>query len=199
MATGCTYGPVEERATVEQIVRLGDSYRAIAVIRHSVFQQPTGLSTFPDGGRWRFHEQRAFEFLLDVEACTTELLASQEAPDSLWQSFDAHIAGVEGDSVVYVRLTGCPRKGDCYPPAGQEVIRLSRDGTTRPAERVPPGATLPGQMAARAPGERHYIRFGTSGDTITARTEYPGPYRPMFVVGSDGSVGVPDGLACAAP
>lgn len=199
LTLGCTYGPVEERATIEQIVRLGDSYRAIAVIRHDVFRQPTGLSTFPDGGSWRFLERRAHEFLLDVRACTADMIASQEAPDSLWLSFDAHIAGVEGDSVVYLRLTGCPRRGDCGPPTRQSILRLSVDGTARPAQRVPPEAGLPGQMVSRAPGEENYVRFSTSGDTISVRTEDDGPYRPIFVVGSDGSLAVPGSLVCPAP
>jgi hypothetical protein len=163
LAIGCTYGPIEERATVDQIVRLGDSYQAIAVIKHVVFQRPTGLSAFPDGGRWRLHEQRAREFLLDAEACSALPLASQEAPDSLWQSFDAHIVGVEGDSAVYVKLTGCPRNEECYAATRQALVRLSRAGSVRSVERVPPAAVLPGVMLARAPGEERYVRFGTSG------------------------------------
>jgi hypothetical protein len=199
LALGCTYGPVEERATVEQIVRLGDSYLAVAVIRHAVFQQPTGWSTFPDGGVWRIHEQRALEFLLDAENCSAVLLASQEAPDSLWQSFSAHVVGVESDSVFYLRLRGCPRKGDCGPSTRQANYRLSTGGAVSPVERVPPAAILPGEMLAPAPGEQHYVRFSTSRDTITVRLEYPGPYRPMFVVGSDGSLAASGGDACSAP
>lgn len=52
--SACTYGPEERSATVSQVVRLGDSYRAIVVARYASFQRPTGLRAFPDGGKWRY-------------------------------------------------------------------------------------------------------------------------------------------------
>lgn len=188
-AAACTYGPVERHAEIAQIVRLGDSYRAVAVIQRDVFQRPTGLSTFPDGGRWRLLERRASQFLLDADAGRAVRLASQEAPDSLWESFNAHIAGVEGDSAMYLRLTGCPRGGECYPALSNQVfLRLTVTGSSRAADQMPPHAVLPGTMLARVSGEQHYVRFSTSGDTITVRLEDDGPYRPAFLVESDGTV-----------
>lgn len=188
-AAACTYGPVERHAEIAQIVRLGDSYRAVAVIRRDVFQRPTGLSTFPDGGRRRLLERRASQFLLDVDAGRAVRLASQEAPDSLWESFNAHIAGVEGDSAMYLRLTGCPRDGECFPALSNQVLfRLTVTGGSGAADQVPPHAVLPGTMLARRSGERHYVRFTSSGGTIAVRLEEDGPYRPAFLVRSDGTV-----------
>ena len=188
-AAACTYGPVEEHASATQIVRLGDSYRAVAVVQREVFQRPTGLNTFPDGGRGRFLERHASQFLLDADAGRAVRLASQEASESLWESFSAHIAGVEGDSAVYLRLTGCPRGGECYPDLSNQMLqRLTTDGSSTAADRVPDDAILPGTMLARRPGEQNYVRFTVSGDTIEVRLEDDGPYRPAFRVEPSGAV-----------
>lgn len=186
----CSWGPVEEEARITHLVRLGDSYRAVLLIRHEVFQRPTGsLNTFPNGGTLRFLERRASQFLLDAREGTAVPLESREAPDSLWESFAAYVGGVEGDSAVYIRLTGCPRGGECHDALQKTALfRLTVAGRVSPARRVPSDAPLPGSMIARAPGERNYVRFGTWGDTVTARFEEGAPYRPLFVVHPGGSV-----------
>ncbi|MDT8437314.1 MAG: hypothetical protein RRA92_11240 [Gemmatimonadota bacterium] len=188
-AASCTYGPVEEEARVTHLIRLGDSHRAVVVIQQEVFRRPTGISTFPDGGIPRFLERRTFQFLIDASERSAVRLASQEAPDSLWESFAAYIAGVEGDSIVYVRLSGCPRGGECHAALQKTALfRLAATGRVSEVKRVPSDAPLPGFMISRAPGEKNYVRFSTSGDTIKARLEEDGPDRPMFLVRPDGSV-----------
>ena len=188
LVAGCTYGPVEERAVIAQVLRLGDSYRAIAVIQHDVFRRPRGLSAFPDGGRWRYLERRGIEYLIDSESLDVRELASQDVPDDLWESFDVHIAGLDGDSVAYLRLTGCPRGGECYPGLQkQRVLRLSTAGGVQPTPGLPQGIGLPGVMAARRPGERSYVRFGIAGDTITARFDETGSAQGLFRIEASGS------------
>ncbi|MDH3423149.1 MAG: hypothetical protein OEN00_09150 [Gemmatimonadota bacterium] len=188
LVSGCTYGPVEERAVIAQLLRLGESYQAIAVVQHDVFQRPTGLSAFPDGGRWRYLERRGIEYLVDSESREIRELASQDAPDELWESFAVHVAGLDGDTVAYLRLTGCPRRGECYPGLQQQrVLRLSTVGGVRPTPELPPGIRLPGVMAARRPGELSYVRFGIAGDTITARFDENGTAERLFRIETNGS------------
>jgi hypothetical protein len=185
----CTYGAPEERATVSQVVRLGDSHRAVALIRRDTFRRPTGLNAFPDGGRWAFLQRQASQVLLDVESGRAVLLATQEAADSLWESFDAHISGVSADSVLYLSLTGCDRNGECYPELmNRELLRVSIRGDVRAADAVPADAALPGTMLARGRDEEYHVRFLTTHDTIAVRLEDDGPYRPMFRVAPDGTV-----------
>lgn len=188
--TSCTYGPVEEEARITHLIRLGDSYRAVVVLQHAVLQRPTGsLNTFPNGGNLRFLERRVSQVLIDARERRAARLASQEAPDSLWESFAAYVGGVEGDSAVYVRLIGCPRGGECHEALEKTALfRLTVAGRVSQAQRVPSDAPLPGSMLSRAPGEKNYVRSSTSGDTITARLEEGGPYKPMFLVRPDGSV-----------
>lgn len=186
----CTYGPVEERSRTVQVVRLGDSYEALAVVQHDTFRQPTGLSAFPDGGSARVLRRRALVYRVDARTRKIEVAHVLQAPDSLWESFGAWVAGLEGDSVAYLRLTGCPRGGECHPEIGRTAfLRLSSDGRVAPTDRVPVGSGLPGVMAARTPGEEHYVRFGIRGETITARFDESGrgPEHALFRVHSDGT------------
>lgn len=190
-ASACTYGPEEQRAAVTQVIPLGDSYRAIAVVRHDAFQRPTGLSTFPDGGKWRYLRRRGIEYLLDSRSRVIRRLASQEAPDSMWESFAISVVGLEGDTVVFLRMTGCPKGGECHPALQrQRVIRLSTQKDSAAVSTVPADAALPGVMAARRPGERNYVRYRVVRDTITARFDEDGPTVSLFHIRPDGSLEV---------
>jgi hypothetical protein len=46
---------------VEQIVRLGESFRAVVVVRRDTFRRPTGVGRFPDGGKWKYTARRPGE------------------------------------------------------------------------------------------------------------------------------------------
>jgi hypothetical protein len=200
-ATGCTYAPPEDHASVVQVVSRGDSYEALVVVRHERFRRPTRLSAWPDGGKRRVLDQQSLQYLVHAESRSVTMLARQEAPDSLWESFGAGIRGLEGDSVAYIVLTGCPKGGECHPPLQQSIVlRLSKGGVMQRVKEVPAGAALPGTMAARREGERNYVRFGTNGDTVTARFTEGEANMPLFVVHSDGSLtGVPDQRLTPAP
>ncbi len=186
---GCTYGTPETVVTVEQVVRLGDSYRALVLVRLDTYERPTGLNTFPDGGRWRYVARGATQHLIDAASGEVTALARQSAPDEVWESFGARIAGIEGDSVAYVRLTGCPRGGECHPTLSRSLAyRLTTRGDFTPVEIVPAGAGLPGEMLARRPGEESYVRFSPQEDAVTARFEEDGSPLALFVAGPDGAL-----------
>mgnify|MGYP001546751339 FL=1 len=187
LITACTYGPQQEAARVGQIVQLGDSYRALIVVQHDRFRRPTGLSSFPDGGRLRYVERRALQYLVDASTSTVIPLAQQTAADSLWESFSVGVAGLDGDSVAYLTMTGCRRDGECHPALRRTMtLRLSMHGDVQSVESKPDGASLPGVMLARRSGEQHYVRFTTAGAFVTARFEEDGPYRILFRLEDDG-------------
>ena len=191
LLAACTYAPPEERIRILQVIRVGDARRAIAVVQHEEVRRPTGLSTFPDGGRWRTLRRRGIAFLLDAGSREISVLATLDAPDELWESFTPWLAGLEGDSVAYLRLTGCPRGGECHPALQrQRAVRVVLGGDVRPVADIPSGVGLPGTMLAREPGEVRYVRFSTNADTITARFEEDGPYVPLFRIRVDGTAEV---------
>jgi len=189
-AASCTWDPAQEAARITHVVRLGDSYRAVLVVQQEVVRPPTGISTFPDGGIPRYLSRGTRAYLLDAQERRVTLLASQDAPDSMWVGFTAHVQGVEGDSAVHLRITGCPRGGECHDALQKtRFLRLSVSGRTMEVDTVPPGVVLPAVQGSRAVGERNYARFSTVRDTITVRLEEGGPFRAMFVLRADGSVG----------
>lgn len=189
LATACTYGPEEERVVLGQIVGVGDSYEALVVIQYERFRPPTGLTAFPDGGKARILERWARLYSLDASERSASLLTEQAAPDSLWESFSVSVQGLAGDSISYLRLTGCPRNGECHPRLQNSLLlSVSREGSVRAVADIPSDALLPGVMLARRPGEEHYVRFSSEGSTITARFEKHGPFAPLMRLGSDGSL-----------
>jgi hypothetical protein len=189
LVAACTYGPEEQRVTIGQIIRVGESPQALVAIQYERFQSPTGLSAFPDGGKSRVHERLARLYLLDVIERTALLLTAQTAPDSLWESFSAGVVGLEGDSVAYLRMTGCPREGECHPQLQVTVtLHVTTGGEVRVVPEAPANSSLPGRMLARRPGEDQYVRFSTEGNVVTARFVEDAPFQPVFEVRNDGSM-----------
>jgi hypothetical protein len=185
----CGYGPPEPRATVEQVVRLGDSGRAVVLVRHDIVRRPTGLGAFPDGGRWRFDARASLEYLVEARSREIRLLARQDAGYEVWQSFAAHLVGVEADTVAWLRVTGCPRGGECHPDLQRSLAyRLSLTGGATPVEAVPPDATLPAQRLGRRVDEIDYVRFTTRGDTVAARFTEGGEWEALFRLAPDGNL-----------
>ena len=188
LLSACTYGPEEDDARIEQVLRLGDSTEGVAVVWHQVFRPPTGISTFPDGGRPKILGQRAMLFRLDVSTRTATRILTQEAPDEHGQAFDLRVVGLTSPDTLYLSLTGTsPVEGhDLGAPARRSFVRMAPDGILEPVDAVPDDASLPGRMMARAPGEKNYVRFSTRRDTIVVKTEDDGPYRAMFLMNSKG-------------
>jgi hypothetical protein len=185
----CTYGPEEQRIRIEQIVPLGDSFLALVTVRHDRFRPPTGLSAFPDGGKALILRRRALQYLVDGRERTARLFVEREAPDELWESFHMRVAGLDGDSVVYVAMTGCPRGGECWGELQRTSYhRVTMDGSVRAVDGVPDRAGLPGTMLARRQGEVNFIRWSTDRDTVTVRLLEGGPFEPSFVVSEDGTL-----------
>lgn len=187
--SACTYGPPRERSVTGQIVKLGDSYAALVLINHERLREPTGLSAFPDGGKARILEKRATIYHVDATPAKASRVAGFKATDDRWESFSVWVAGIDEDGTVHVRQNGCPRGQACGPDRIRSTYwRLHLDGRLEPIPELPPTARLPGVMLARRPGERNYVRFSTSGDTITARFDEGGSPEPVFSVAPDGSL-----------
>ena len=189
LISACTYAPPEQRATLEQVVRVGDSDRALVLVRHDTYRRPTGLAAFPDGGRWRFEARSTTQYLVEARSREVRMLARQDAPQEVWESFDAHVVGVQGDTAAWIRLTGCSRGGECHPALQRSLVhRLSLSGGATPVEAVPPGVTLPPQRAGRRPDEADYVRFSTRGDTVFARFAEGAELEPLVRLEPDGSL-----------
>lgn len=183
----CTFGPEQERTVVSQIIGLGDSFEALIVVQYERYRAPTGIHAFPDGGKTQVLEQRAMMYWVNAAERNARLLVEEEAPDSLWESFSASVQGLIGDTVSYLVLTGCPRQGQCYPRLQKAAsLRVSTDGRVDAVQDLPGGASLPGVMLGRQPGEAHYVRFSTEASFVTARFDEQAAYEPIWEVRRDG-------------
>ncbi|NNF29068.1 MAG: hypothetical protein HKN73_17725 [Gemmatimonadetes bacterium] len=62
-----------------------------------------------------------------------------------------------------------------------------RHGLT-PVDSIPDGARLPGVMVSRRPGETNYVRFSTTGDSVSVLLEDDGTPSVLFALDPNGSL-----------
>lgn len=184
---GCTYGPAEERARIENVAAQPDSYRFAAAVRYERFQPPTGLHTFPNGGTLRFLERTAVVYLVDISTDEIVRLAHIEAPEQLRTSFRVHVTGWQGER-VFVSLAGCPGP-ECYGDLVRvHHFELSPGAAPRRIASRPRELARPPGMLARAPGEAVYMRLSTNSRTIRVRMEDGAPFRQRYKVEDSGEL-----------
>lgn len=75
LVAGCTYGPVEERAQIENVVVRPDTLQFAVAVRYERFQPATGITAFPNGGIPNYLEQTAIVHLVDVSIRNLLLIA----------------------------------------------------------------------------------------------------------------------------
>ena len=183
----CTYGPAQTRVTIDGTMTKPNSRVFAAAIRTEVFRPPTGLSAFPDGGVQRTDRQSVAFYAGDVDSGTVRALATLAAPSEVWTGFAATLLGWNADA-VYAVVTGCA-KSDCDTARPTRLTyRIGLDGSFTRLAAEPTSLEHPPNMIARAPGETVYTRLSTNWDTITVRTEDPGPYVARFVLTSSGEL-----------
>jgi hypothetical protein len=161
---GCTHGPPQLRAKVEN-ARLGPNGRFIAVaVDYEKYRPPTGINAFPNGGVPKVLEKEARVYLCDLATMTVTRLAAIEPSAPIRVSFSAWIAGWEDGEIIF-RLTG--RAGtalaDYEKKLNEEVYRVDRAGGALPIARVP-------QHLLKAPrGGGGPIEVGSGFDTVTVK------------------------------
>ena len=113
----CTYGPPEDRVTVENLALKPDGSRLAVIVKYERYSTATGLAAFPDGGVPRFHAQRADLYVVDLPARTLAFRGELPAPAAHRVAFSPWLAGWNGDT-VYFKVRGCAgSQGDeCYGP-----------------------------------------------------------------------------------
>lgn len=168
VATACTYGPAESHARVVQVVRVGTGPRALVVVQHDVTEAPTGLGSFPDGGRARVPEQVAILYEIDgIERGVREVLR-HTPPDEQWESFNAWVGGITPTGTAYLRFSGCPRSGECHPDLTvTSYYGVTPGGLIQPVPEMPDDAWLAGSSLAPMEHEAVYLRYGIDEAGVT--------------------------------
>jgi hypothetical protein len=189
LLTGCTYGPVRERASV-WVTEPRFNTRTFAVaLDWKRYRDPTGLSRLPDGGAPASLREEARFFVCDLDSRSVRLLAAFPKTKEMESGFQGWIEGWDGDA-VYVTLTGRRtswRQG-AVGPLNRERYRLGLDGSRTRVESVPTTVHRGPMTGTSLPGETTFLRVGTYRNTITVRLTERGPFVPIFEVNPDGTI-----------
>jgi hypothetical protein len=111
MATpACTYGPPElQISNRNHVARRSDAQFAFAV-RLSWVRRPTGISTFPDGGRWRTLNEAGAVYVCDTLSLDVTRLWSVERPAEIRSAFEPWMGPWTEDG-VYFSVRGYRERG----------------------------------------------------------------------------------------
>ena len=126
----CTYGEPEVHVSVQNVALSADGELLAAVVKYQRYRLPTGLATFPDGGRPKVLKQRADLYVVDLASRAVVFHGSVPAPESRRLSFSPWLVGWVGHR-TYFKITGCPDSpsSECYGKlVGESLYSLSLGG-----------------------------------------------------------------------
>jgi hypothetical protein len=187
LVSGCTYGPQEELAQIENVAVRPDSFQFAVAVRYDRFQPATGITAFPNGGTPNYLEKTAIVYLVDVSKDEIVELARIKAPDPLKNGFSAWMTGWKADA-AFLQLSGCS-ESDCYGDLRQfQHFVLNPKAQPRMVEAPPEDIErIPG-MLARAPEEKVYMRVSADSRVISVRTDDSEPFTERYMIQSSGEL-----------
>jgi hypothetical protein len=187
LVVGCTYGPQEERAQIENVAVRPDTLQFAVAVLYVRFQPATGITAFPNGGIPNYLEKTAIVHLVDVSTDEIVELARIEAPDQLQTGFSAWMTGWKGDA-VFLQLSGCP-DSECYGDLRRyRHFALSANAEPRKVGARPEDIDrIPG-MLSRAPGEKVYMRVSADSRVIGVRTDDSEPFIDRYMIQNSGEL-----------
>jgi hypothetical protein len=177
LVLGCTYGPAEDHANVQNVALRPDGARVAVIVKYERIRRPTGLSAFPDGGVARVLAQRAHLYVVDLRSRTIVYRGELPAPLSNRVAFNPWLMGWNGDA-VYFKITGCPGSpgAECYGPLVRtSVYALSATGRLTPVGAAP----TPVLTHSRIDGSV-YLSVGVETYGVSIGTRLGAPRAPLM-------------------
>lgn len=180
-----------------------NDHRFAVVVLSTQYQDPTGLSAWPDGGKTRVLRQTAKLWLCDPESASARLMALVERPGGIRSEYSTWITGWDsiGDyRSIYLDVRG--RTGETSDtPALRYLLKVEVGPDTSRAAAVP---YLP--ASADRPRGAGPLRGGrelqvAARDTMSVRTDLAPEWRPAFRIdpGTGNVVALPTGLSATSP
>lgn len=181
--SGCTYGPPHHYAKLENAAGRINTHTIAVALSCQRLREPTGLSTFPDGGSPRILEQAALIYVCDVDQPSTKLLARIVAPRGMEGAFEPWILGWVRDD-IFVGLTGYRHSSlrGSVGPLIKQTYRVGLDGTCQTVEGPPDSLKQTPNLGIPMKGETNFMRLSKGAFDIGVRLEDGGPYTPLFEV-----------------
>ena len=187
LVAGCTYGPPQERAYIENLLVRPETLLFAVAVRYERFQSPTGINAFPNGGVPYYLEQAAIVHLVDVSTNEIVEIARIEAPEDLQTSFGVHLTGWKKEQ-VFVQLSGCPGS-ECYGNLVQfRHIELTPEAAPRQISSRPKNTDDSPGTLSRAPGEETYMRVSAGSRVISVRTEDSEHFIYRYIIQNSGEL-----------
>lgn len=187
LVAGCTYGPVEEWARIENEVVRPDTLQFAVAIRYERFRPATGIAAFPNGGVPNYLEQTIIVHLVDLSTDDIVELARIEAPDQLQTGFSARMIGWKGE-IVFLVLSGCPGSGCSSDQWQFRYFSLSANAEPRRIGTRPEDIDRSPGMLSRAPGEEVYMRVSVDSRVIAVRTDDSEPFIDRYMLQNSGEL-----------
>ena len=183
----CTYGPPQHRLEIDGVLARPETRTFAATVRSEIRRDPTGISTFPDGGRAKISDQSVTIYVADADAQIVRRVGQLPAPSEVQTSFSTTMLGWRG-ATLYLVLTGCPGS-ECYGKLLRRLpYRVDENGGIARVDSVPPNLEHSPGSGARAPGEKTYMRVSRTNDSISVVIEDGGPSVPRFTLDRTGEL-----------
>lgn len=174
---GCTYGPAEDLALVQNVALRSDGRVLAAIVKYERSRPATGLAAFPNGGVPRLLEQRADLYLFDFETKSLLFQGSIPAPPDRRVSFTPWLTGWANNR-VYFQITGCSGSpgSECHGPlVGTSLFTLSQDGTIV-ASAAPASITLQSSVIDAT----KFVSAGTESYGVSVRYQRGATRSPVL-------------------
>jgi hypothetical protein len=145
---GCTYGPEEHQRTISATT-IDPRLTTIGVlVMHSSVRQPSGISTFPDGGAAKRVYRDVTLYFADVFTATVREVATIAVPASMQASVGTGFLGWSADT-AYFELGSCGPNDGCTTAAIRTVYRAPVTGGVQAVAAAPSGLTsIPNTVTA---------------------------------------------------
>ncbi len=135
--TACTYGPPELHVTVANHAPQREDARFAFAVHYAWMRRPTGLSTFPDGGRWRVLAEAAAVYICDTLSLETGRLWTATPPANMRSGFTPWMSEWTRNT-VWVSLRGY-RTRDRTPDVFERIdYRIDSTGQATVSTEPPP-------------------------------------------------------------
>ncbi len=186
---GCTYGPVQERATIATVEERFNTHTLAVALNWTRYRDPTGLSAFPDGGLPRVLAEEARFFLCDADSHVARLVARILKPHEMESGFSGWIAGW-GPNCFYASVSGrrYSWRHGAVGPVNRRFYRIGLDGTVSKMSGIPDGVQREPETGINLPGETTFLRASASSDRIDLRLAEGRGYVAWFEVHRDGTI-----------
>lgn len=188
LASACTYGPPEDRATVQNVAIKPDASRVALIVKFERFRNATGLAAFPDGGTPKMLAQRADIYVVSLPDRQVLSKYTLNAPESHRISFNPWLMGWDGEILV-VQVTGCPSSfsNECYGPLVRKTVFSANPG----GELTPETRTRRPILLSTIRSELSYLNVGTELYGASISTDYNQPIVPFMRFSGDSLEPVP--------